>query len=233
MIDRVLNYGRHLVERYLELSLPYQSVLDLGAGVGDDLMLAKRVNPHATLYAIEVYTEYALKLMRKDIAVHSTNIENELLPFKDESINVIIANQVLEHTKEIFWIFHEISRVLTVGGKIIIGVPNLASLHNRLLLMLGFQPTSIKINSAHIRGFTKKDFLNFLQCCFPGGYQLKAFGGSNFYPFPPVIAMPLARLFPTMAWGIFFVFEKQQPYKNQFIDFPVTQKFETNFYVGT
>jgi SAM-dependent methyltransferase len=143
-----------------------------------------------------------------NLNVWTAVIENEILPLKDESINIIIANQILEHTKEIFWIFHEISRVLTVGGKLIIGVPNLASLHNRLLLMLGLQPTAIKINSAHIRGFTKKDFLNFLQSCFPGGYELKAFDGSNFYPFPPVIAKPLARLFPTMTWGIFFVFEK-------------------------
>lgn len=232
MIDPVLNYGRHLIERYLELLLPFQSILDLGAGYGTDLMLAKKINPSASLYAIEVYTDYALKLIEKGIVVHSINIENEILPFKDESINIIIANQILEHTKEIFWIFHEVSRVLTVGGKLIIGVPNLASLHNRLLLMLGLQPTSIKINSAHIRGFTKKDFLNFLQSCFPGGYELKAFDGSNFYPFPPVIALPLARLFPTMAWGIFFVFEKKLPYTNQFIDFPDKKKSETNFYVG-
>ena len=76
MINPVLNYGRHLIEWYLELLLPYQSVLDLGAGYGTDLMLAKKINPCASLYAIEVYTDYALKLMEKGIVVHSINIEN-------------------------------------------------------------------------------------------------------------------------------------------------------------
>jgi hypothetical protein len=120
---------------------------------------------------------------------------------------------------------------LIVGGKLIIGVPNLASLHNRLLLAFGFQPTSIKTSSAHIRGFTKKDVLDFLQNCFPA-YQLKAFAGSNFYPFPPIMAIPLARLFPTMAWGIFFLFEKKQRYTREFLDFPAAQGLETNFYTG-
>jgi hypothetical protein len=115
---------------------------------------------------------------------------------------------------------------------LIIGVPNLASLHNRLLLLLGKQPTPIQTNSAHIRGFTKGDILKFVDSCFPGGYELKAFGGSNFYPFPPMIARPLARFFPTMAWGIFLLLEKQRDYQREFLEYPIAQRLETNFYVG-
>jgi len=160
------------------------------------------------------------------------DIERGVFPFANESIDVVVANQILEHTKEIFWIFHEITRVLTVGGKLIIGVPNLASLHNRLLLLIGIQPTSIQNASAHVRGYTKYDLLRFLRNCFPDGYELKGFGGSNFYPFPPIIARPLARIFPNMAWGIFFMFEKQKPYQREFLDFPVTNRLETNFFLG-
>lgn len=83
-----------------------------------------------------------------------------------------------------------------------------------------------------MRGYTKSDLLRFLESCFPGGYQLKKFGGSNFYPFPPVMARPLARLFPNMAWGIFFLFEKQREYKDEFLAFPIRERLETNFYVG-
>lgn len=231
MVDRSLNYGRNIIEQFLKLALPYQTVLDLGGGCGSDLLLARKVNPDATLYAIEVHPEYIRKMAEKNITVYPRNIENDMFPFKNESIEVVIVNQVLEHAKEVFWILHEISRILIIGGKLIIGVPNLASLHNRLLLALGFQPTSIKTSSAHIRGFTKGDILNFFQNCFPG-YQLKAFAGSNFYPFPPIIAIPLAKLFPTMAWGIFFLFEKKQRYTREFLDFPDTQGLETNFYTG-
>ena len=33
-------------------------------------------------------------------------------PFEDETVDILIVNQILEHCKEIFWIFHELTRVL-------------------------------------------------------------------------------------------------------------------------
>lgn len=231
-IDRSLNYGRHLIRDFLTHAGPYRTVLDIGAGHGDDLLLAREIAPKADINAIEVYPTYAADLAQKGIRVHSLNIENESIPFPDGSVDVIIANQVLEHVKELFWIFHEISRTLPVGGKMILGVPNLAALHNRILLAVGKQPSPLKNYSAHIRGYTKYDLLKFFDICFPGGYRLKQFGGSNFYPFPPVLAKPLARLFPNLAWGIFFLFEKQREYRGEFLEFPIREGLETNFYVG-
>ena len=72
------------------------------------------------------------------------DIERNSLPFANEPLQVILSNQTLEHVKEIFWIFHEVSRVLKTNGYLIIAVPNLASLHNRLLLLLGMQPSCLK-----------------------------------------------------------------------------------------
>jgi hypothetical protein len=54
---------------------------------------------------------------------------------------------------------------------------------------------------------------------------MKQFGGSNF-------ARLLAPIIPNMAWGIFKMFEKKNPYSHQFLDFPVKQKLETNFFLG-
>jgi SAM-dependent methyltransferase len=232
MIDRSLNYGRRQIERFLRSSGEYATVLDIGAGQGDDLLLSRSVNPGASVHAVEVCPEYAGRLAEKKILVHALNIEKDRLPFSDGSVDVVIANQVLEHVKELFWIFHEITRVLPVGGKLILGVPNLAALHNRVLLAFGRQPSPLKNNSAHIRGYTKQDIVRFLEGCFPGGYGLISFGGSNFYPFPPVLARPLAKLFPNMAWGIFFLFEKQREYNREFLEFPAKERLETNFYVG-
>ncbi|WP_219884784.1 methyltransferase domain-containing protein [Merismopedia glauca] len=58
------------------------------------------------------------------IEVISRNIENQVFPFADETIDFVIANQVIEHTKEIYWINHEIFRTLKVGGYLWLGVPN-------------------------------------------------------------------------------------------------------------
>jgi hypothetical protein len=39
-------------------------------------------------------------------------------------------------------------------------------------------------------------------------------------------------MFPTLAWGIFFLFEKRREYKSEFLDYPVNQRLETNFHLG-
>jgi SAM-dependent methyltransferase len=160
------------------------------------------------------------------------NLEQDPLPFSDESIDVVMSNQVLEHAKEIFWILHQATRVLRIGGHMIVGVPNLASFHNRLLLLFGKQPTVIQNHSAHLRGYTKHDIIRMLEMIFPGGYALEDFRGANFYPLPAGPAMSLAKIFPNGAWGIFFLFKKTRAYSDEFLMHPVLKQLETNFYVA-
>jgi SAM-dependent methyltransferase len=232
VIDRELNYGRHLILRFLKVVHPFATVVDLGAGRGDDLELARAVDPAANLHGIEACADYGKELRSRGFTVHRLNIERDSLPFPEEFVDVVIMNQILEHSKEVFWIFHEVSRILRCGGHAIIGVPNLASLHNRILLVFGQQPTSIQTCSAHVRGFTKGDLLRFLRTCWPEGYALRLRGGSNFYPFPPSIVKRLATIFPSLAWGMFLLLQKRRPYIDAFIRHPAEQQFETNFYLG-
>jgi SAM-dependent methyltransferase len=232
MIDRELNYGRNLIEKFLRKSNGSEFIIDLGAGSGQDLQIAKNIYPNANLHAIEVYEPYRSILKNKGFFVHSINIEKDIFPFADKSVDIIIANQILEHLKEIFWVFHQATRILKKGGSFIIGVPNIAALHNRLLLLLGRQPSQLKNWSAHVRGWSKSDLLNFIKNCYKSGYTLKDFGGSNFYPFPPIISKPLAKIFPNLAWGSFFHLIKKREYLNEFIEYPLKEKLETNFYLG-
>ncbi len=234
VIDRSLNYGRRNMGKYLRLASAGKMdvVLDIGAGRGDDLLLALDANPKAALHAIEVYPPYQKELRARGIEVHALNIERDRFPFADGSVDVVMANQILEHVKEIFWVLHEASRILRVDGSLIIGVPNLAAFHNRCLLALGKQPTCLQNQSAHVRGYTKSDLLALVDGPFPGGYGLRKFSGSNFYPFPPLVARPLSALLPNMAWGIFLLLEKCRPYASEFLDHPVKHQLETNFYLG-
>jgi SAM-dependent methyltransferase len=233
MIDRSLNYGRHHVRAFLRAAGGPLRVLDVGAGAGDDLLLAREANPRAELHALEIDPAFARRLNERGVRTHAVDIERDRFPFDDACLDAVIANQILEHTKELFWVLHEVSRALAVGGHLVLGVPNLASLHNRLLLAAGLQPTPIQNSSAHIRGFTKRDLLRLLENGFPGGYRLRAFGGSNFYPFPPMLARPLAALLPSMAWGIFLLLQKTRPYAGDgFLEYPIAQDLQTNFYLG-
>ena len=231
-VDDGLNYGRDVVERLVGGCVDARVVLDLGAGSGADLQGARRRLPQAALHAVECHAPNVEALRAQGVVVHALDLERDRLPFGDGQVDLIIANQVLEHTKELFWIAHEASRVLREGGSLVIGVPNLASLHNRILLAIGRQPTPIRSASAHVRGFTRPDLLDFFGDCFPDGYRLEGFGGSNFYPFPPVLARPLARLMPTLAWGIFLRLVKQRSYQRQFLDFPDVHRLETRFHLG-
>ncbi|HET6232606.1 MAG TPA: class I SAM-dependent methyltransferase [Longimicrobiaceae bacterium] len=233
MIDKNLNYGRHVVRRFLEQARPFSTLLDLGAGTGVDLRAAREVQPDAELHAIEVWPESVRTLEGMGVRVHPIDLEKNRFPLADGSMDVVMSNQVLEHTKEIFWIFHEATRVLRTGGHMIVGVPNLASLHNRLLLLLGRQPSALQNATAHVRGYTRRDIVRFVDRVFPGGYSVRAFGGSNFYPFPPAIARPLAKALPGMAWGIFLLLRKEREYGREFVEYPVRERLETNFFLGT
>ena len=216
---------------FLRKLAPFRSIVDLGAGGGSDLAIAAEVCPEAKRYAVETYPPNVEKLKANN-EVLALNLEHDPLPFGDEAIDVVMSNQVMEHVKEIFWILHESTRVLRVGGHMIVGVPNLASLHNRLLLLLGKQPSVIQNHSAHVRGYTKHDLMRMLEMIFPGGYALVDFRGSNFYPLPPGLAKPMAKMLPNGAWSIFLLLEKKRAYRDEFLRHPVEQQLETNFYVA-
>ena len=51
MIDRSLNYGRHIIADFAAKIGHYETVLDIGAGKGDDLAIYKSKCDNARLLA--------------------------------------------------------------------------------------------------------------------------------------------------------------------------------------
>jgi len=231
-VDHNETYGPHIIERFISKLQYVTNVVDVGAGQGRDLELVRKFHPKTKTIAIEAGKIFAENLRSKVDEVHVLDIERNEFPIPPGSVDLIIANQVLEHTKEIFWIFDQVTKTLRMGGHFIFGVPNIASLHNRLLLLLGEHPTQYKMCSAHVRPFSKKDTLKFLESCFPQGYRLVDFGGTQFYPLPGPLARITANMFPTMAVSIFFMIQKQREYSGEFASYPARAQFETNFWDG-
>src|SRR4051812_47138863 len=120
MIDRTLNYGRHVLKHFLSANGSFQNALDIGAGRGTDLATVREVNPQATLFAIECFPPSIQLLKEQKIVVHSLNIEHDRFPFEEGSLDMVMANQIMEHTKEVFWILDQVSRVLKEGGHFLI-----------------------------------------------------------------------------------------------------------------
>ncbi len=231
LVDHEETYGRHILRkasRGLNISL----CVDLGCGAGDDLAIVKANNPRVRCVGIDYGLWNSEKLLSKGLTPISTNIENENLPFDDETVDFVIANQVLEHTKEVFWINHEVFRVLKTGGHLYLGVPNVLSLHNRALGLCGIHPTTAKMISAHVRVFSKPDTYLFYRVVASRFARISGFYGSQFYPFPKRAARLLAAAFPSCAFSIFFLIRKTGPYRGEFIDWLAQAPLETNFFQG-
>ena len=182
------------------------SILDVGAGYGKDLLAIKTILSGASLAAIEGYPPAVAHLQECGVNVTSINLEHDSLPFADKSFDVVVCNQVIEHVKELFWLVSELTRVCKFGGYLVIGVPNLGSLHNRVALLLGKQPPAIHVFGPHVRGFTNDGLRDFLQS--GNVLRVDTVLGGNFYPFAPAFSRVLARWFPGLAVSSFFAIEK-------------------------
>lgn len=233
-----LNYGRDILAQYaLDIAADKTQlrILDIGLGSGKDLINIRKKCLEAQpglkleLFGLECYPPNIEAARKQGIMVSSVNIENQDFPFENGFFDIVLSNQTLEHTKEVYWIFSEISRVLKPHGFVLSGVPNLASFHNRVALLFGLQPTSIQVLGPHVRGFTAPGFIEFVET---DGYFINhAVIGSNFYPFPLSISRFLSRLLPLMSVGIFFKTQRTAK-PGLFIEVLKSRFFETPFFVG-
>lgn len=131
------------------------------------------------IYGLEI-VEDQIEKASKRINCVKTDLETDNFPADNEFFDVVVANQIFEHLKNIYTPISEIYRVLKVGGYLVFSVPNLSSFHNRILMGLGFQPTSIRIISSHIRGFSYVGTKKFLE--FNNHFEVVKQTGVGFYP---------------------------------------------------
>ena len=174
------------------------SLLDVGSGDGSLTAEYKKILniPSDNICGIELLGKYTGKYPGY-IKVSKVNLENERFPYPDESFDLVVCNQVLEHLKNIFLPLSEMERVLKPGGHLAIGIPNLAALHNRLLLFSGSQPLCNNILGPHIRCFAHKGFLKFLRS--NPNFRLVACAGSSLYPLPFPLVEIGAKLLPGLS----------------------------------
>jgi SAM-dependent methyltransferase len=172
-------------------SPPPTSLCDVGCHDGTKTLLWARaagIDPAACVGIDVKEREPAggVRILRADV-------EREPLPLPADAVDVVVASQVLEHLKNVHHLLLEIRRILAPGGRLVVGVPNLASAHNRVLLLLGRQPTTIRAASGHVRGFTWREMLALLRMF---GFRVEWSRGAGFYPFPDRV---LDRLLPRAA----------------------------------
>jgi SAM-dependent methyltransferase len=155
---------------------------------------------------LEVFTPQVKEAKARGVEVAQIDLERDSFPWSAQTFNFIVANQVFEHLKNIWLPLSEIYRTLKPGGHFIISVPNLASLHNRLFLLAGVQPTSIRVLGPHVRGYTVEALRSLLSL--DGAMTCRRVRGVGFYPFPAKVARGLCALFPSASHTMVLTMEK-------------------------
>ncbi|WP_458207734.1 class I SAM-dependent methyltransferase [Haladaptatus sp. NG-SE-30] len=93
------------------------------------------------------------------------DIVNEPLPFDDDTFDLLVFTEVLEHLVTAHppvEVFEEFHRVLTDSGTLILSTPNLASIDKRIKLLLGYPPITIGFGKEetyqrHQREYTRRE----------------------------------------------------------------------------
>jgi len=140
--------------------VPYGSrVLDLGCGNGG--VLAYLQDKHGcTGYGVEIDDDNVAACIQKDVQVIQLNLEQGLQMFEDQSFDVVLQIDTLQHLRNAETMLRETLRVARKG---IITFPNFAHWFNRWSVLKGRMPVTPKLpyewyDTPNIRVATFADF---------------------------------------------------------------------------
>jgi SAM-dependent methyltransferase len=203
-------------------------LLDLGTHRGDFTMrVAERLGA-GSVSGVELIEEHAAVARGRGIDVRRADLDDGL-PFEDEAFDVVHANQVIEHVQRTDKFLREIRRVLAPGGLACISTNNLSSWHNVFSLVLGFQPMPMHVSDetivgnplnpldgrphtdigrTHRRLFTARALMELSAY---HGLEFVSLRSVGYYPLPPVLGRPAARLDPTHGAFLIGLFRPRTP----------------------
>ena len=137
---------------------------------------------------------------RAETSMSEVDFEAAEFPAPSGQFHLVVWNRDLVTVKNVVPTFREVRRVLQPGGFLVVAVPNLAALHNRLLLLAGRQPTTLHINNGdHVRGFAGPSMTRFLELDL--GFRIERVIGVGLAPITgAVLPRPLRGLSHTIVW---------------------------------
>ena len=134
-------------------------VLDLGCGEGTLLDLLTR-QKGCTGYGIEIDDGNVLACVQRGINVLQLNLHQGLKAFQDQSFDVVLQIDTLQHLRNAETMLQETARI---GRSGIVAFPNFAHWPNRLSVLRGRMPVTRHLpyqwyDTPNIRVGTYKDF---------------------------------------------------------------------------
>ena len=134
-------------------------VLDLGCGDGALLELLMRQH-QCTGYGIEYDDANVLACVQRGVDVIQLNLDEGLAMFDDNSFDVVLQIDTLQHLRNAETMLRETARVGRTG---VVAFPNFAHWPNRLSILRGRMPVTRRLpyqwyDTPNIRVGTYKDF---------------------------------------------------------------------------
>lgn len=155
--DHALHLNR--LQRLAELVPKGSRVLDLGCGDGELLALL-RDQRDCTGYGIELDDSKVLACVARGVNVIQRNLEQGLSLFEDNSFDVVLQLDTLQHLRNTELMLRETARVGRIG---IVSFPNFAHWPHRISVLKGRMPVSKSLpyqwfDTPNIRVATFADF---------------------------------------------------------------------------
>lgn len=155
-------------------------VLEIGAFFGAVCLALSKLGYKVTAGDIPEYIEMPDQVARyakHGIATKGIRLEEFILPFADESFDVVVMCEVLEHLNfNPLPLLKEINRVLAPGGLFYLSLPNYARMKNRVAILRGesagipvsnffdqLDPADPEIANGHWREYTMPEVRTMLE----------------------------------------------------------------------
>jgi len=125
----------------------FERILDVGCGDGNFSMLIGEACKAKEVYGIEI-SEKGVEMARKNgVKCCQLSVDEEDFPFEDNFFDAVTALELIEHLFDPDHFLDEVYRVLKPKGIFVLSTPNLASIHNRIALLFGYQPFSMGVSA--------------------------------------------------------------------------------------
>lgn len=129
---------RSVMEAIAALVPAGSRVLDLGCGTGE-LLHHLQTTKGCTGYGVELDDANVLACAQRGVNVIQLNLEEGLAIFEDQSFDVVLQLETLQHLRNTEAMLKETARVGRMG---IVSFPNFAHWPNRLQVLLGRMPVT-------------------------------------------------------------------------------------------
>lgn len=172
--DKPPDYFSNARSDYVRRLPPGARVLEVGCGSGGTGAMAL-AHGAASYSGIEISPAAATEAAGLLTEVVVGDVETMDLPWRDDSFDVLIMSEVLEHLRDPWSVLVRLRPLLTPGGRVLASSPNVA--HHRILRMQlrGDWPleSSGPMDCTHLRWFTPKSYAEMFTVC---GYTVDSVG---------------------------------------------------------